>query len=104
MTEFRHTIGDALYELDQGDWDGNGNPPETLPWPVTKTTERFVYVHGGRFYNRDETYRLDRAVLERDGSAYHRPAGKRLHVRPGVDWPLFLADVSDGTRALAAAP
>lgn len=99
-----HTIGDALYELWHGDYDGNGLPDDVDVWPVAKVTERFVYVHGPRCYNRDDTFRLDRAALERDGNAWHRGERVRLHVRPGLDWPMVVLGVTDGTRALAAAP
>lgn len=97
-----HAIGEALYELVHGDWDGNGLPDWVNTWPVIKVTSRYVYVHGARHCDRDRTYRLDRAILEKEGRAWHRGERVHLYVRPQVDWPLMVIDVNNGQRALAS--
>ena len=98
----RYAVGEALYELIPGNWDGDGLPERVHVWPVAKITERCVFVHGPHHWDREETYRLNRAVLEQDGRAWHRGQRVHLHVRPGVDWPLMVIDVNDGRRALAS--
>jgi hypothetical protein len=93
MTEFRHKIGDALYEFDDGDYDGNGQPDRVRVWPVIKITDRFIYVrHPMREYT--TTYRLDREELEREGRISHRRAFRSLYVRPKLDWPMAVISVS----------
>lgn len=99
----KHEIGDALYELYDGDWDGNRSPDRVLVWPVAKVTERFVYIYDHRDYEFGDSrkYRLDRATLERDGKCYHRAALSALYVRPQVDWPMMVVAI-DGPRAIGA--
>jgi hypothetical protein len=88
-------IGDALYELVDGDSDGNGFPDRVREWPVAKVTERFVFVHHPNHVPGERrAYRFDRAELERDGRGFHPRVFADLHVRPGVDWPLMVISVS----------
>lgn len=98
-----HTIGDCLYELVDGNWDGNGGDDYVLTWPVVKVTERFIHFRGARMWQSERTFRLDRADLERNGYTYHRGERVLLYTRPQLDWPMVVLDVSDGRRALAAA-
>lgn len=87
-------IGDALYEHDDGDYDGNGQPDKTIVWPVEKITERYVYVRDPHYGKDRPAMRLDRAKLEQEGYAYHRRFRNLLYVRPGLDWPMAVISVS----------
>lgn len=89
-------IGDSLYELVDGDWDGNGQPDLVIVYPVAKITERFVYVKERHY---DRTCRIDRAKLEAEGFVYVPRFYARLYVRPAVDWPLAVVSV-DRQRAI----
>jgi hypothetical protein len=98
MAEFRYTVGDCLYELYRP-YECNDMPDEVIMWPVVKKTDRYVYVRGARFYDKDRTYRFSRADLEARGRAWHRGERVSLYARPQPDWPLLVVSVG-GPRAL----
>lgn len=89
--KFRHTIGDALYDLFE-DFD-NQLPDRVMVWPVVKVTERYVYVHGPQLWRRDRTYRFSRDDLEVKGRAWNQKHRLALYVRPLLDWPPIVQDI-----------
>lgn len=98
--EFRHTIGDCLYEL-HIPYEMNDAPDEVRIWPIAKKTDRYVYVRGIHFWDEDRTYRFSREDLETKGRAWNRANRFGLYTRPLPHWPLLVVAV-DGPRAIAS--
>lgn len=95
MTEFRHKIGDYLYDLFT---DPDGQIPDRVRcYPVVKITRCFVDVHGdpdGAMCWRDMTFRFSREDLEVKGRAWNRAHRMALYTRPLPDWPRMDAIVT----------
>ena len=94
--EFRHKIGDALYDLlthDQPLREGGGCE-ETVMYTIAKRTARFVYVH--EFCDRPwrihpgSLVRFSVAELELTGRAWNQSHRMGLHTRPMPHWPILL--------------
>jgi hypothetical protein len=84
-------VGDALYSLFTF-YDEPGMPEEVVTWPVVKITERFVYVCGQQAWRRERSYRLSRAELETEGSAWSQVLREILYTRHQLTWPVTLVD------------
>jgi hypothetical protein len=93
MTTFRHTIGDALYDL-HIPYDDYLAPEETLMYTIVKRTAKFVYVRSRHSWERDKLIRFSVADLERTGEAWNAANRMLLHTRPMPNWPLMPAVVS----------
>jgi hypothetical protein len=93
MTEFRHKVGDALYEL-YTPYDDYLAPEQTISYRIVKRTDRFVYVHGRLYSTRDKLIRFSIEDLETEGHAWNRPHRMFLYTRPLPHWPLMPAVVS----------
>jgi hypothetical protein len=93
MTEFRHKVGDALYEL-YTPYDDNLVPQQTISYPIVRRTGRFVYVHGRLYSTRDKLIRFSIEDLETTGRAWNRPHQMSLYTRPLPHWPLMPIVVS----------
>jgi hypothetical protein len=104
--DFRHKIGDALYDLYT---DPDGQLPDRVRlYPVVKVTRCFVDVRGdqaGPMCWRDMIFRFSREDLETKGRAWNQAHRMALYVRPMPDWPLLVVDVrASGQLAIAGAP
>ena len=100
MTEFRHKIGDCLYDL-YTPYEMNDAPDEVRMYPILKRTDRYVYVDADEHLLRRERRlaRFSVADLESKGHASNRPNRMLLYTRPLPDWPLLVVSI-DRQRAL----
>jgi hypothetical protein len=90
VRQFRHKIGDALYDLFT-DPDGQ-TPDAVVMWPVIRVTKCYVWVNGPRRWNRDRVYQFSRDDLELRGRGWNQRHRMALYVRPLPDWPVLLVD------------
>lgn len=87
-TEFRHKIGDALYDLFE-DFEGQLDSWVQV-YPVAKITDRYVWVNGCHRWDADRLMRFSRDDLERTGRAWNQSQRLGLRTRPMPDWPILL--------------
>ena len=88
MSEFRHKIGDHLYDLFIGPDDQVGDWVQM--YPVVKVTDRYVWVNGPHPWDRDRMMRFSREDLETKGRAWNQAQRLGLHTRPLPHWPVLL--------------
>lgn len=87
--EFRHKIGDSLFDL--WEWDGFG--PETIEYPILRRTDRYFYIQGRLLADEGHLIRFSVAELERDGRAWNAANRMALYTRPLPHWPLMPPEV-----------
>ncbi len=106
MTEFRHKIGDCLYDL-YTPYEMNDAPDEVWMYSIRRRTSRYVYVHRHPDHrpcrSDDHLVRFAIADLETKGRAWNQANRMDLYTRPLPHWPLLVVSI-DRQRALRGQP
>jgi hypothetical protein len=93
LNEFRHKIGDELYDLEYHEGADGRIHEETVAYPIVRRTERYVYVNSRHAWERQKIIRFSVDDLERAGRAYSAANHFGVNVRPLPHWPLMPAIV-----------